>query len=92
MGSPVRGLNRGSLRTPTCKHVRGHRRGKGAEAMRPEEQGDQRVGSHAAKNYCFKVGIKSARSSDATRSIMLRTGMNLLYVVVNFSPTELNHQ
>ena len=88
MGSPVRGLNRGSLRTPTCKHVRGQ----GAEVMRPEEQGDQRVGSHAAKNYCFKVGIKSARSSDATRSIMLRTEMNLLYVVVNFSPTELNHQ
>lgn len=60
--------------------------------MRPEEQGDQKMGSHEAKNYCFKVGTKSARSSAATRSIMLRTKMNLLYVVVNFSPTELNHQ
>lgn len=58
MGSPVRGLNRGSLRIPTCKHVRGHRTGKGAEAMRPEEQGDQQSGLSHSQELLLQGGNK----------------------------------
>lgn len=58
----MRGLNRGSLRTPTCKHVRGHRTGKGAEAMRPEEQGDPKSGLLCSRELLFQGGNKISQA------------------------------
>ena len=47
------------------------------------------MGSHAAKDAeLFKAGIKSARSSAAERSILLKTKISLLSLVVNFPPNE----